>query len=41
MPTGYQVTRQDGLYYVTFQMIDGVAIFTRQCYRDEVMDSLD
>ena len=41
MPTGYQITRQDGLYYVTFQVIDWVDIFTRQCYRDVAIESLD
>ena len=41
MPTGYQITRQDGMYYVTFQVIDWVDIFTRQCYRDIVIQSLD
>jgi len=39
MPTGYQIYRQDGLYYLTFQIIDWVDIFTRQLYRDIVIES--
>lgn len=26
MPTGYQITQQDGMYYVTFQVLDWVII---------------
>ncbi len=40
MPTGYQITNQAGLYYLTFQVVDWVDIFTRQVYRDIVIDSL-
>ena len=40
MPTGYQIKEQDALYYVTIQVVYWVDIFTRQCYRDIVVDSL-
>ena len=40
MTTGYQIKEQDALYYLTLQVVDWVDIFTRQCYRDIVVDSL-
>jgi REP element-mobilizing transposase RayT len=40
MSTGYQVSEQDELHYVTFQIVRWVDIFTRQVYRDIVIDSL-
>lgn len=40
MSTGYQIVEQDGLHYVTFQIVKWVDIFTRQIYRDIVVDSL-
>ena len=40
MPTGYQITDQQGFYFLTFQVIDWVDIFTRQVYRDIIIDSL-
>ena len=40
MPTGCQIDNQDGLYFLTFQVIDWVDIFTRQSYRDIIIDSL-
>jgi len=39
MPTGYQIKDQKGLYFLTFQVVDWIDIFTRQIYRDIVMDS--
>ncbi|MBN1597061.1 MAG: transposase [Bacteroidales bacterium] len=39
MPTGYQIKDQEGLYYLTFQVVDWIDIFTRQIYRDIVIDS--
>lgn len=39
MSTGYQIKDQEGLYYLTFQVVDWVDIFTRQAYRDIVIDS--
>jgi len=40
MSTGYKIEEQDGLHYVTFQIVEWVDIFTRQVYRDIVIDSL-
>ncbi len=40
MSTGYQINDQEGLYYLTFQIVDWVDIFTRQVYRDIVIESL-
>ena len=34
MSTGYKISEQDGLHYVTFQIIKWIDIFTRQVYRD-------
>jgi len=39
MTTGYQIKDQIGLYYLTFQVVDWIDIFTRQVYRDIVTDS--
>ena len=40
MSTGYQINDQEGLYYLTFQVADWIDIFTRQVYRDIVIESL-
>jgi hypothetical protein len=40
MSTGYQISEQDELHYVTFQIVCWVDLFTRQIYRDIVIDSL-
>ena len=40
MTTGYQITDQSALYYLTIQVVDWVDIFTRPVYRDIVIDSL-
>jgi REP element-mobilizing transposase RayT len=40
MSTGYQIKEQDKLYYVTFQVVRWIDIFTRRTYRDIVVDSL-
>ncbi len=40
MTTGYQIKQQDELYFLTFQIVDWVDIFTRPVYRDIVIDSL-
>ena len=39
MPTGYQIDRQDGLYFLTFQVVDWVDIFTRKIYCDIALES--
>jgi len=40
MSTGYQISEQEELHYVTFQIIRWIDIFTRRIYRDIVIDSL-
>jgi REP element-mobilizing transposase RayT len=40
MSHGFQVRNQSGLHYVTFQMVQWADLFTRQVYRDIVVDSL-
>ena len=40
MSTGYQIDDQEGIYYMTFQIVDWIDIFSRQIYRDIVIDSL-
>lgn len=39
MSTGYQIKDQSGLYFLTFQVVDWLDIFTRQVYRDIVINS--
>jgi REP element-mobilizing transposase RayT len=40
MSTGYQIKDQSALYYLTIQVINWIDVFTRQVYRDIVIDSL-
>ena len=40
MPTGYQIKDQSALYYLTLQIVQWADIFTRQIYRDIVVDSI-
>ncbi len=39
MTTGYQIKNQEGLHYLTFQVVDWVDIFTRPVYKDIIIDS--
>jgi len=39
MSQGYQIVNQSAIHYMTFQVVDWVDIFTRQVYRDIVLDS--
>jgi REP element-mobilizing transposase RayT len=41
MSTGYQITDQEGLHYLTFTIVDWIDIFSRQIYRDIIIDSLN
>ena len=41
MSTGYQITDQSAIYFVTNTVVDWVDVFTRQSYRDIVIDSLN
>lgn len=40
MSTGYQIKDQEAAYYVTFQIVEWVDVFSRKIYRDIVIDSL-
>jgi len=40
MATGYKITEQDKLYYLTFQIVGWVDIFTRKVYREIAIESL-
>lgn len=40
MSTGYKIDEQDGVYYLTFQVVEWVDVFSRQIYREIVMDGL-
>jgi len=40
MSTGYQIHDQEGVHFLTFQVVDWIDIFTRQAYRDIIIESL-
>ncbi|MFW6222598.1 MAG: transposase, partial [Bacteroidota bacterium] len=40
MSTGYKIKDQEGVYYLTLQVVQWADIFTQQIYRDIVIDSL-
>jgi REP element-mobilizing transposase RayT len=40
MSHGCQIRNQSGLHYVTFQIVQWADLFTRQVYRDIIIDSL-
>ncbi|MFT6324452.1 MAG: hypothetical protein ACJAWO_002016, partial [Halieaceae bacterium] len=37
MPTGFQIKEQDQLYFLTFQVVEWVDVFTRKTYRDIII----
>jgi REP element-mobilizing transposase RayT len=39
MSTGYQITEQNALHFLTFTIVDWVDLFTRKVYRDIVIDA--
>ncbi len=39
MPTGYQIKDQEAAYYLTFQVVFWVDIFSRKIYRDLIIES--
>ena len=39
MSTVYKIVEKEGLYYLTFQIVGWVDIFTRKIYRDIALDS--
>lgn len=40
MPTGYQIKNQEATYYLIFQVVFWIDIFTRKVYKDIIIDSL-
>ncbi len=40
MSTGYKISEKVGAYFLTFQIVGWVDIFTRKVYRDIAIDSL-
>lgn len=38
---GYKIRDQHSKYYLTFTVIDWIDVFTRKCYRDMILDSLE
>ena len=40
MPTGYQIKNQEAPYYLTFQIVYWIDLFSRKSYRDIVIESL-
>jgi len=40
MPTGYQIENQSGLYFLTFQVVEWIDVFTRKMYVDIVLESM-
>ncbi len=40
MSTGYQIEDQGSVYFLTFQVVYWIDIFTRQSYRDIILESL-
>ncbi len=41
MSTGYKIDEKDGIYFLTFQIVEWIDIFTRKIYRDLIIESLD
>ncbi|MDX2190866.1 MAG: transposase [Bacteroidota bacterium] len=41
MSEGYQIYDQNALYYLTFQIVDWVDIFTRETHKEIIVKSLD
>jgi REP element-mobilizing transposase RayT len=39
MSTGYQIEDQNAPYFLTFQIVDWIDIFTRKVYKDIIIDS--
>jgi REP element-mobilizing transposase RayT len=39
MSTGYKISEKNGLYFLTFQVVGWVDIFTRKVYKDIVIES--
>jgi putative transposase len=39
MADSYQIKNQDAIYYLTFQVINWIDVFTKKTYRDIIIDS--
>jgi hypothetical protein len=37
---GYKIGNQAEIHFITFAVVEWVDVFTRQCYRDTVLDSI-
>ena len=37
---GYKIRNPNGIYFITFSVVDWIDVFTRNCYSDIVIDSL-
>jgi REP element-mobilizing transposase RayT len=37
----YQINNQEGLYFLTFQVVGWADVFSRKCYRDIIIESFD
>ncbi len=40
MPTGYRISDQHAMHFLTFTIVEWIDVFTRQVHRDIVLDSL-
>ncbi len=40
MSSGYKIEEKEGIYFLTFQVVEWVDIFTRKIYRDLILESL-
>jgi len=40
MSTGYHIANQESVYFVTFQVVEWIDIFSRKVYRDIILESL-
>lgn len=41
MSTGYKITEQDKLHFITLQVVDWIDVFTRKIYRDIIVSNLE
>lgn len=41
MTTGYQIKEQDKLYFITIQVVDWIDVFSREIYRNIIVENLD
>jgi hypothetical protein len=37
---GYKIRNQEGIYFITFAVVEWIDVFSRKEYRDIVIDSL-